>query len=42
LARADLVFLVIENPNNRQGYRAEDALDAWRRTVDFLSATLKK
>ena len=30
-----------ENPNNKQGYRAEDAADAWRRTVDFL-AELKK
>jgi carboxymethylenebutenolidase len=31
-----------ENPNNQQGYRPEDAADAWRRTIDFLSATLKK
>jgi carboxymethylenebutenolidase len=31
-----------ENPNNKAGYRAEDAADAWRRTVDFLAATLKK
>lgn len=31
-----------ENPNNKQGYRAEDAADAWKRTVDFLAATLKK
>ena len=31
-----------ENPNNKQGYRPEDAADAWRRTVDFLAATLKK
>jgi carboxymethylenebutenolidase len=31
-----------ENPNNKQGYRAEDAADAWQRTVDFLAATLKK
>jgi carboxymethylenebutenolidase len=31
-----------ENPNNKQGYRGEDAADAWRRTVDFLAATLKK
>ena len=23
-------------------YRAEDAADAWKRTVDFLAATLKK
>ncbi len=31
-----------ENPDNKQGYRAEDTADAWRRTVDFLGATLKK
>jgi len=31
-----------ENPNNMQGYRAEDAADAWQRTVAFLAATLKK
>lgn len=31
-----------ENPNNKEGYRAADAQDAWKRTVDFLSATLKK
>jgi carboxymethylenebutenolidase len=31
-----------ENPNNKEGYRAADAADAWRRTVDFLSGTLKK
>ena len=31
-----------ENPNNKQGYRAEDAADAWRRTVDFLASALKK
>ncbi len=31
-----------ENPNNKQGYRPDDAADAWRRTVDFLAATLKK
>jgi carboxymethylenebutenolidase len=31
-----------ENPNNKEGYRAEDAADAWKRTVDFLAATLKK
>ena len=31
-----------ENPNNKQGYRPEDAADAWRRTIDFLAATLKK
>jgi len=31
-----------ENPNNKQGYRADDAADAWKRTLDFLSTTLKK
>jgi carboxymethylenebutenolidase len=31
-----------ENPNNKQGYRADDAADAWQRTVAFLATTLKK
>jgi carboxymethylenebutenolidase len=31
-----------ENPNNKQGYRGADAADAWKRTMDFLTATLKK
>jgi carboxymethylenebutenolidase len=31
-----------ENPNNKTGYRADDAADAWQRTVTFLAATLKK
>jgi carboxymethylenebutenolidase len=31
-----------ENPNNKDGYRAEDTADAWKRTVDFLAANLKK
>ena len=31
-----------ENPNNKTGYRADDAADAWKRTVKFLAATLKK
>jgi carboxymethylenebutenolidase len=31
-----------ENSNNKQGYRADDAADAWKRTVDFLAANLKK
>jgi carboxymethylenebutenolidase len=31
-----------ENPNNKDGYRAADAADAWNRTIDFLYATLKK
>jgi len=31
-----------ENPNNKGGYRATDAADAWDRTVKFLAATLKQ
>lgn len=31
-----------ENPNNKDGYRPADAADAWQRTIDFLSSTLKK
>ncbi|HEY6939787.1 MAG TPA: dienelactone hydrolase family protein [Terriglobales bacterium] len=31
-----------ENPNNKVGYRAADAADAWNRTVEFLAANLKK
>ena len=31
-----------ENPNNQAGYRADDAVDAWKRTIAFLAATLKK
>ena len=31
-----------ENPNNKDGYRAADAADAWKRTVDFLARTLKR
>ncbi len=31
-----------ENPNNKDGYRATDAADAWQRTVAFFAATLKK
>jgi carboxymethylenebutenolidase len=30
-----------ENSNNTNGYRAADAADAWKRTVDFLAGTLK-
>jgi carboxymethylenebutenolidase len=30
-----------ENPNNKDGYRAEDAADAWQRTVAFFAAHLK-
>ncbi len=29
-----------ENPNNKTGYRAADAADAWQRTVKFFAATL--
>ena len=31
-----------ENPNNKDGYRAADTADAWKMTVDFLAANLKK
>jgi carboxymethylenebutenolidase len=31
-----------ENPNNKEGYRAADAADAWKRTIDFLASTLEK
>jgi carboxymethylenebutenolidase len=31
-----------ENPNNKAGYRADDAADAWRRTISFLEKTLKQ
>jgi carboxymethylenebutenolidase len=31
-----------ENPDNKQGYRPDDAADAWHRTTEFLDATLKK
>ena len=30
-----------ENPNNKTGYRADDAADAWKRTVEFFASTLK-
>ncbi len=30
-----------ENPNNKAGYRAEDAQDAWNRTLAFLNKNLK-
>jgi carboxymethylenebutenolidase len=30
-----------ENPNNKDGYRAADAADAWQHTVKFFAATLK-
>jgi len=31
-----------ENPNNKTGYRAEDAADAWQRMVNFFAESLKK
>ena len=31
-----------ENPNNKAGYRADDAADAWKRTVNFLAQALGK
>ena len=31
-----------ENLNNKDGYRANDAADAWNKTVNFLASTLKK
>lgn len=31
-----------ENPNNKDGYRPDDAADAWKRTVKFLAETLGK
>jgi len=30
-----------ENPNNKAGYRADDAADAWKRLTDFFAAKLK-
>lgn len=30
-----------QNPNNKRGYRADDAADAWKRQVAFLAQTLK-
>jgi carboxymethylenebutenolidase len=31
-----------ENPNNKTGYRPDDAADAWKRTVAFFAENLKK
>ncbi|MGB2606317.1 MAG: dienelactone hydrolase family protein [Candidatus Sulfotelmatobacter sp.] len=31
-----------ENPNNKDGYRADDTADAWKRTISFLAENLKK
>ena len=30
-----------ENPNNKEGYKPQDAADAWQRTTTFLAANLK-
>lgn len=30
-----------ENPNNKAGYRADDAAQAWKLTLDFLAKHLK-
>jgi carboxymethylenebutenolidase len=30
-----------ENPNNKDGYRAADAQDAWNKTIAFLARNLK-
>lgn len=30
-----------ENPNNKEGYRAADAQDAWKKTIAFLARNLK-
>jgi carboxymethylenebutenolidase len=30
-----------ENPNNKSGYRADDAADAWKRQTDFFARELK-
>jgi carboxymethylenebutenolidase len=31
-----------ENPNNKPGYRSDDAADAWKHITSFLAGTLKK
>jgi|SRR5579859_225103 len=31
-----------ENPNNKNGYRADDAADAWQRMTTFFARTLQK
>lgn len=31
-----------ENPNNKEGYRVDDAADAWKRQVEFFARYLKK
>ena len=31
-----------QNPDNKTGYRPADTADAWNRTLEFLSATLKR
>jgi carboxymethylenebutenolidase len=31
-----------ENPNNKDGYRPQDAADSWNKTVSFFASTLKQ
>ena len=31
-----------QNPNNKTGYRGDDAADAWKHATSFLASTLKK
>lgn len=31
-----------QNPNNKDGYRAADTADAWKRITEFFASTLKK
>jgi carboxymethylenebutenolidase len=31
-----------ENPNNKEGYRPQDAADAWNKIVSFFASTLKQ
>jgi carboxymethylenebutenolidase len=31
-----------ENPGNKEGYRPQDAADAWNKTIAFLNSNLKK
>jgi dienelactone hydrolase len=32
---------LLKNRITKDGYRAEDTADAWKRTLDFLAAALK-
>ena len=40
--RVEIKIYPFENPNNKAGYRPDDAADAWKRTITFLADTLKK